>query len=87
MYVSKSITIECFSLLFQAKVKEKKQKTQAKNFSGLMTLQQMVRNSLNVQWGGGQKGQGATKPGDGGARENRWMERFVFRVKEESIRE
>lgn len=46
-----------------------------------MTLQPMVRNSLNVQWGGGQRGQGATEPGDGGERENRWMERFVFRVK------
>lgn len=44
-----------------------------------MTLQPMVRNSLNVQWGGGQKGQGATKAGDGGARENRidgWRELY-----------
>ena len=57
-----------FVPLFQAKVKKRKEKKRkrdkAKISGGLMTLQPVMRSCLHVQWGGGERGQVATQPGD-----------------------
>jgi len=54
---------------------EKSKRNKANISDGLMTLQPVLRSSLHVQRGGGERGQGATQPARGGEKE---MDRDLY---------